>query len=70
VQLDVTVSDGPLALTVRDDGRGVTESSAAGRRGGSGLGLGSMRPRAEEIGGTWTLTSSAAGTTVRAVLPR
>jgi two-component system, NarL family, sensor kinase len=70
VELDVAVPDGALTLRVRDDGRGVDEGSAAARKRGGGLGLGSMRQRAEEIGGTWDLTSSAEGTTVRAVLPR
>ena len=70
VELDVAVPDGALTLRVRDDGRGVDEGSAAARKRGGSLGLGSMRQRAEEIGGTWDLTSSAEGTTVRAVLPR
>jgi signal transduction histidine kinase len=53
-----------LVLEVRDDGTGVPD-----RPGGRGLGLASMRQRAEEVGGTFALDSSPAGTTVRALLP-
>ncbi|GAB3768181.1 signal transduction histidine kinase [Nocardioides ginsengisegetis] len=56
--------DGPeLVLRVDDDGRG----GVADRPGGNGLG--SMRTRAEEVGGSLTLTSTPAGTTLTARLP-
>ena len=45
--------DGVLRLRVRDDGGGL----AAGRR--PGVGLSSMRERAEELGGTCSVTSDA-----------
>ncbi|WP_243060883.1 ATP-binding protein [Nocardioides sp. SR21] len=53
-----------VSLRVEDDGAGLPESPRAG-----GLGLASMRQRAEEIGGRLTVTSTAAGTVVRADLP-
>ena len=55
---------GELFLEVTDDGSGLL-----GPARGTGLGLPSMRQRAEEIGGTLELTSGPGGTTVRARLP-
>jgi signal transduction histidine kinase len=65
VRLDV---NGPnLVLVVDDDGHGLTDRSSSA---GSGLGLDSMRQRAEEIGGSLIVESGPTGTTVTAVLPR
>jgi signal transduction histidine kinase len=60
------VQDGAtLVVRVEDDGRGVSE--VVGR---TGVGLDSMRLRAEEIGGRFTYSSATgAGTVVEAVLP-
>jgi two-component system NarL family sensor kinase len=55
--------DGVLRLRIRDDGGGL----AAGRR--AGVGLSSMRERAEELGGTCSVTSDAYGVVVDAWLP-
>jgi signal transduction histidine kinase len=63
VRLDATSSC--VSLLVEDDGTGL---SAPGRAGG--LGLTSMRQRAEEIGGRLTVTSTSAGTRVHAEIPR
>jgi two-component system NarL family sensor kinase len=64
VRVRVTAREGRLVLEVCDDGSGLRP--ATGRR---GLGLESMRRRAEEIGGAFTLDTGRDGTTVRAVLP-
>jgi signal transduction histidine kinase len=60
------VQDGAaLVVRVEDDGRGVSE--VVGR---TGVGLDSMRLRAEEIGGRFTYSNATgAGTVVEAVLP-
>lgn len=60
--------DRSVFVEIADDGRG---HAAATRldTGGSGRGLRNMRRRAEEIGGECTITSTAAGTTVRLLLP-
>ena len=56
------VRDGGLHLTLRDDGTGLPPSSM-------GVGLASMRDRAEErVGPTVTFTEGV-GTTVQALLP-
>jgi two-component system, NarL family, sensor kinase len=52
-----------LVVEVRDTGRGL-----AAERGG-GVGLTSMRQRAEELGGSCTVSSSSEGTRVEARLP-
>jgi signal transduction histidine kinase len=67
-----------VVLEVADNGRGLPASGAAPTS-GSGLGLAAMRQRAEEIGGSFEVTSPAdltrvgltgvGGTLVRAVLP-
>lgn len=53
-----------LHLEIQDDGRGLSSER------GQGVGLSSMRERAEELGGTCVVESpSAGGTRVRATLP-
>jgi two-component system NarL family sensor kinase len=58
----VTIAvDDALALTIRDDGRGLPEDHL------SGVGLTSMRERATELGGTFAITTPAGGGTLLAV---
>jgi signal transduction histidine kinase len=52
-----------LFIDVQDDGIGLREEYRAG------VGLRSMRERAEELGGTFTITSSEKGTRLLATLP-
>ncbi len=63
----MAVEGAALVVEVCDDGCG----PEPGRRGGStGLGLASMRERAEELGGSFTVTGAAGrGTQIRAELP-
>jgi len=56
-------ADGEFHLAIADDGRGV----GAGRQGG--VGLASMRDRAERLGGHFSLISLTPGTEVRVELP-
>ncbi|WP_433436685.1 GAF domain-containing protein [Nonomuraea sp. CA-141351] len=60
VSVRLAYEDGKLALTVRDDGRGFEQAESRG------LGLVSMRDRAESVGGVMTVESARdRGTTVR-----
>lgn len=52
-----------LLLEIRDDGHGLADDH------GRGIGMASMRARAEELGGSWTIEDDGRGTIVRAHLP-
>lgn len=62
----VELARGPagLLVTVADDGDGLAEYRRV-----DGLGMASMAERAEELGGTFEVSTGSAGTTVRARLP-
>lgn len=63
VRIEVTDESGVLELVVADDGHGM--DSAAPR----GVGLASMRERAEDLGGVLQVRTSDRGTTIRVLLP-
>lgn len=65
VRLALDEEAGALHLEVEDDGRGIREDNRAG------LGLTSMRERAEELGGSCTVEAVpfGSGTRIRAFLP-
>ena len=56
-------AESQLALEVRDDGTGVPATATAG------VGLASMRARADELGASFDFVTSDRGTTVRASFP-
>jgi signal transduction histidine kinase len=63
VRLALDEKTGELRLEVEDDGRGIEEDR------GAGVGLTSMRERAEELGGSCTVEAvPSGGTRVRALL--
>jgi PAS domain S-box-containing protein len=66
-RLDVHLdyADGEIVLRILDDGLGFDVASASG----SGLGLSSMRERAQAIGGRLKITSSRGGTCVEVAAP-
>ncbi len=66
-RIDLRTTDGVLLLTVTDDGRGLSAKNDGTN--GSGVGLASMRHRAETIGGQVRFISGNRGTTVTAALP-
>ncbi|MEE6257034.1 HAMP domain-containing sensor histidine kinase [Plantactinospora sonchi] len=67
IELRVTGTDGRVAVTVQDDGRGFDPRKTAGRH---GMGLDLMRERLGELGGTLDVVSGPEqGTTVRVLLP-
>jgi two-component system NarL family sensor kinase len=57
VRITMDEQTGWLSLEIQDDGRGLSSTRRAG------VGLNSMRERAEELGGTWTIESLPAGGT-------
>jgi signal transduction histidine kinase len=63
VEVRLTEADGALEIDVTDDGRGLPDQPVPG------LGLSSMRRRAEELGGELAVVSGQAGTSVRARIP-
>ena len=64
IRLSLNEEAGVLALEVRDDGRGIARDHEPG------VGLSSMRERAEELGGSWAIEAlPAGGTRVTALLP-
>jgi signal transduction histidine kinase len=68
IRLRLHQQDGQLAVTVSDDGAGFDPSLAEQRH---GMGLGLMRQRVAELGGTLQLDSTPGqGTTVQILLPR
>ena len=63
-EITVNLSDGRLAVAVRDDGVGVPPGA-----GKNGMGMRFMAQRAREIEGEFSFESDETGTAVRAVLP-
>ena len=64
--LTLDVAGDALTVEIGDDGRWVDIGGGDDR---AGVGLASMRQRAESLGGTLAVDSTAAGTTVRATIP-
>ena len=63
-RVDIAVVDDELVLRVRDNGTGLPEKRRAG------VGLASMRERAEELGGRFDVNRAPeGGTVIRAVIP-
>lgn len=62
-RVSVVAADGMLSVQVADDGEGIDQNAA------DGVGLASMRQRAEALGGSFTLASRPTGTTVTALIP-
>jgi signal transduction histidine kinase len=65
VELRLAWEDDQVSLSIRDDGNGFDVSRAAGK----GLGLASMRERAEQPGGALAIASAPDGTCVEARVP-
>ncbi len=72
-RVGMTRKRGVLCLEVRDDGRGIGKDRLAsvrrGGRAGDGIGVVSMRERAQLLGGKLEIESGKWGTCVRVVLP-
>ena len=60
IRVGLTCTDATLHLTIADNGNGFDPATAT-----AGYGLTNMQKRAEEAGGTWTLTSDGNGTRIQ-----
>lgn len=70
VQVQLRRTDSAVLLTIKDNGRGFDESRTVQRLDGTGMGLFSMRERAQLAGGTFNLVSSRnKGTTLKLDVP-
>jgi signal transduction histidine kinase len=67
VDVAIEAAGGQLALSVRDNGRGIAPDAASRQRGG--MGLKNMQARAARLGGQLAVHSSDAGTTLELHCP-
>jgi len=65
----VTEKAGDITVTVSDDGKGVDEDVRELRPDSLGVGIGGMRQRVAELGGTLRLVNANPGTVVEVVIP-
>jgi PAS domain S-box-containing protein len=68
-RVSVTESEGHISVTVRDDGRGLQEQVVQLRPESVGVGIGGMRQRVSELGGSLRLANANPGTIVEVVIP-
>lgn len=61
--------DGHIVVTVRDDGKGIEESVIQLRPESVGVGIGGMRQRVTELGGSLRLANANPGTIVEVIIP-
>lgn len=61
--------DGSIFVTVRDDGKGIEEQVIQLRPESVGVGIGGMRQRVTELGGSLRLANANPGTIVEVVIP-
>jgi signal transduction histidine kinase len=60
---------GQIAVTVRDDGKGITDQISDLRPGSIGIGIGGMRQRVKELDGELRLENAEPGTLVAVTIP-
>jgi signal transduction histidine kinase len=65
----ITQKQDKLLLMVCDDGKGIGEDTLQFQPGGIGIGIGSMRERARELGGELQMRNANPGTIVEIVIP-
>ncbi|MGB8063295.1 MAG: PAS domain-containing protein [Candidatus Sulfotelmatobacter sp.] len=67
--VSVAERDGNILVTVTDDGKGVDQEVTQLRPESVGVGIGGMRQRVTELGGTLRLSNANPGTIVEVVIP-
>ncbi|MGH9715664.1 MAG: MASE1 domain-containing protein [Candidatus Acidiferrales bacterium] len=70
-RMSLADSDGMITLEVEDHGKGIPrETLDGGVNGALGVGIGGMRERLRQLGGTLEIRSDRSGTLIRAKLPK
>jgi signal transduction histidine kinase len=69
VSVTLMRTDSQIAVTVRDDGKGIPKHVMEFQPGGVGVGIGGMRQRVREFGGDLRLQNADPGTLVEIILP-
>jgi PAS domain S-box-containing protein len=67
--VSVKEREGHIVVTVRDDGKGIEEQVIQLRPDSVGVGIGGMRQRVNELGGSLRLSNANPGTIVEVVIP-
>jgi signal transduction histidine kinase len=67
--ISVAENNGHITVTVRDDGKGIEEQVVQLRPDSVGVGIGGMRQRVTELGGSLRLANANPGTIVEVVIP-
>jgi PAS domain S-box-containing protein len=67
--VSLSAKEGQIAVTVRDDGKGIEEQVIQLRPESVGVGIGGMRQRVTELGGSLRLANANPGTVVEVVIP-
>jgi signal transduction histidine kinase len=67
--VSLVMSEGQVAITVRDDGRGISDHIEKFHPDSIGIGIGGMRQRVKEFGGELRLRNASPGTVVEVVIP-
>jgi signal transduction histidine kinase len=62
-------SEGRIVVTVSDDGKGIEEQVIQLRPDSVGVGIGGMRQRVNELGGSLRLANANPGTILQVVIP-
>ena len=65
----VNLDDGQIMVTVRDNGKGITDHIAELQPGSIGMGIGGMRQRVKEFSGELRVENANPGTLVEVVIP-
>lgn len=68
-RVEVIANDGKITVTVTDDGKGIDAEIMQQRPDSVGVGIGGMRQRVTELGGTLRLGNANPGTIVEVVIP-
>jgi|SRR5579859_760674 len=69
VSINLVLDGSQLTISVRDDGRGIEDSSAEFGNNRTGVGIVAMRQRAKDLGGELRLHGLAPGTLLEVLLP-